>query len=352
MLDMISVIVPVYNAEQYLDECLNSIKAQTYSDLEIICVNDGSTDRSKKIVESFCQQDSRFTLLDIENNGVSNARNHAIEIAKGKYIMFVDADDWIDAETCEIAIKMIRKHEADVVMWSYMSENDGGPSPKKIFNGNKIFETHETVGKLHQRFVGITGKELSHPEMADSLCPVWGKLYKKNVIVDNEVKFVDLEKIGTYEDGLFNLEVFGHINKAIYLDGYYYHYRRNNSNSTTAKYNERLFEQWENLYKIIGEYIKMNHLTESYRCALNNRIALGILGQTLNVNSSNKSFLKKQKELKRILKDQEIHNALLNLKIAEMPIHWKMFYSFAKFENAFGLLIAGNCIQIIIKNRR
>ena len=98
---MISVIVPVYNVEKYLEECLDSIQDQTYSDIEVILVNDGSTDSSKEICKKYCKQDSRFLLINQENQGLSAARNKGVEISTGEYIVFVDSDDIIKTNYLE-----------------------------------------------------------------------------------------------------------------------------------------------------------------------------------------------------------------------------------------------------------
>ena len=238
---LVSIIVPVYNVEQYLSQCLDSLINQTYSNLEIICVNDGSADNSLEILQKYKKTDSRISIIDKQNAGVSQARNDALFVISGKYLMFVDADDWIDDSTCENAVREAESGSFDVVMWSYISEYASHSEKKEIFPKTTIFELDDISIKLHRRFVGIVNEELSHPELADSLCPVWCKLYKVELIrkVKN-LHFVDLSEIGTYEDGFFNLEIFKYVNRACYLDSYYYHYRRANISSVTKRYRPNL----------------------------------------------------------------------------------------------------------------
>ena len=111
---MISVIVPVYNVEEYLEECLESIKNQTYTNIEVILVNDGSTDGSREICERFCQKDSRFKLINQENQGQSVARNRGFKESIGQYIMFVDSDDVINTNVLEVLLPYM-KTEVDIV---------------------------------------------------------------------------------------------------------------------------------------------------------------------------------------------------------------------------------------------
>ena len=119
---LISIIIPVYNVERYLAQCLDSVINQTYPNLEIICVNDGTTDSSGQILEQYAQKDGRIVVIVQENQGLSGARNTGLKHVHGKYIMFVDSDDWIELETCEDAVIAAEKHNADLVMWSYVRE--------------------------------------------------------------------------------------------------------------------------------------------------------------------------------------------------------------------------------------
>ena len=342
---LISIIVPVYNAAIYLPQCIESLQNQTYQNLQIICVNDGSKDNSWEILHHFEKSDKRIILINKNNEGVSAARNSGLLSALGDYIMFVDADDWIDRDTCAIAVDALLKEKADVVLWSYVSENKDIQSFKRIFDADRVFDETECREKLHRRFVGIIGDELAHPELADSLCPVWGKLYRRDIICKSKAQFVDLSDIGTYEDGLFNLEVFGYVYKAVYINHCFYHYRRDNSGSATSNYNPDLFDRWQNLYSLMRAYIKDKRLPEMYSQALQNRIALGILGLTLNISMAQKSPLEKNKELKRILRSKQYAESLSMLDIKKMPLRWKVFYQNARIGNASILLLAGEAYK-------
>lgn len=346
---LVSIIVPVYNVEQYLPQCLDSIVNQTYKNIEVICVNDGSPDNSIKILEDYALRDSRIKVVSQKNQGVSSARNLAHQYVNGEYIIYVDGDDWLDVNTCEIAVEKAIEVSAGVVMWSYISESKNRSDKKIIFDDEFIFDETKVKQMLHRRFIGIAGSELARPEQADSLCPVWGKMYKSSIILQSNVKFVDLDKIGTYEDGLFNLEVFKYVNKAVYLPVNLYHYRRTNSESQTAKYRPRLFEQWQNLFDEMQQYIGENGLSEEYEDALSNRIALSILGLGLNILSSDFSAKKKKKLIKEIITSERYKEAYKKLEFKYFPLHWKIFYSFAKAGNATGVYMLLKVIQRIIK---
>lgn len=342
---LISVIIPVYNAARCLAQCLDSVVGQTYSNLEIICVNDGSEDGSLEMLRGYADRDPRVRVLDRENTGVSSARNEALKLASGDYIMFVDADDWIEGNTCETAAAAMDTYSADIVLWPYVSETETRSSKKDIYEGLRVFEGEE-VKSLHRRFVGLIGSELARPELADSLCPAWGKLYKKETI--ENVRFTDLREIGTYEDGLYNLEAFGKAEKAVYLPNHFYHYRRTKSESVTSGYQAGLFEQWQNLFGIMGEYIARNALPDVYREALRNRIALSIQGLGLNIVGSGKSVMWKRKEISRILGQPQYREAYGQLDFRYFPIHWKLFYRCAKMRFSAGVLVLLMVIHAII----
>ena len=340
---LISVIIPVYNVERYLAQCLDSVIRQTYENLEIICVNDGSQDGSLKILQEYAHKDTRVRILDKKNAGVSSARNDGLAFAEGSYIMFVDSDDWIEPRTCETAIHGMRTYDADIVMWSYVSETESRSSQKVIFPETTVFEKKEVRTKLHRRFVGAMGEELSHPDLVDSLSPVWGKLYTRSLIEKSGARFVDLSEIGTYEDGFFNLEVFGEVNRAVYLAEYLYHYRRDTVASVTSGYNPQLFNQWQRLYDRIESYIQSKQLGEIYHTALDNRIALSLLGLGLNIVGSDYSIGKKLELLNEVLYCNRYQRAYKNLDYSYFPLHWKLFYGCAKLRfspGVYGLLVA------------
>lgn len=341
---MVSIIVPVYNAGKYLEKCLDSLLGQTYQNLEILCVNDGSRDNSLDILQEYSRRDSRIHLINKENAGVSQARNDALKRASGDYVMFVDADDWVDAETCEKVVASAVSEQADIIMWSYCSETNSRSSRKEIFPEKRIFTDSEVKMQLHRRFMGVLKEELAHPELADALCPVWGKLYWKSLL--EGIKFIDLHTIGTYEDGFFNLEAFGKATKVVYLPEYFYHYRRSTTESVTSGYRKELFSQWQNLFAQMSRYIDKNRLPEQYREALRNRIALSIQGLGLNIVSADKTGTWMIREIRSIISLPEYKEAYRNLDYTYFPIHWKLFYSCARFGCAVGVYVL---LKVILK---
>lgn len=324
---LISVIVPCYNAEEYLLQCIESIRRQTYRNLEIILIDDGSVDQTPRICDELKQRDSRIIVLHKSNGGVSQARNSGLAIAKGEYILFLDSDDWMDAEACENAITAAQRNKSDVVIWAYIREFASGPKPKLILGNEEVFFDQKTIKSLHRRIIGLTKTELSAPEHADSLVTVWGKLYRRTLIHD--LRFLDMREIGI-EDVFFNILAFGKAESAVYIPKCYNHYRKTNMSSLSTAYTRRLFERWKNLYVKIQKYLDENNLPESYYDALRNRICFGIIGLGTNLAQSGEPIRHILRELNVVLNDPVYRKAINQLEFRYLPMKWRLFFFFAK----------------------
>lgn len=345
----ISIIIPVYNVEKYLVQCLESVVNQTYRDIEIICVNDGTKDNSGEILVSYAEKDPRVSVINQENKGLSGARNTGMRYAHGKYIMFVDADDWIDLDTCEKAICAAQKYSADLVLWSYVREFENEAKEKLMFwDHETVFDSEQVRSQLHRRLCGLYGEELRHPEYANAIETAWGKLYLAEKILSNHVEFINTKEIGT-EDALFNLYALGYIQKAVYLRRCFNHYRKTNGESLTTTYNPFLFERWQRLFLYMDEYIQVNHLSVDYNQALSNRIALSLLGIGLNIAGSDYSIGKKLRLIQAVLNDKRYIEAYRNLDFQYFPLHWKIFYGCAKYRFSAGVLLMLTAIKLILK---
>lgn len=338
----VSIIVPVYNTAPYLRQCMDSLVRQTYRNIEIICVDDGSTDASSEILEQYEKNDPRISALHIKNSGVAFARNLALSRASGKYVTFVDSDDWIDVVTCEKVVLQAEKLLADMIMWPYIREFPDHSAPKVVFSEHRRFDEAECKG-LQRRMIGPLGEELAHPENADALSTVWGKLYRRDIIAQNGIRFVDLRRIGTYEDGLFNLHYFSKIKNAVYIPEYFNHYRKNTG--MTSKYRDRLASQWKNLFSDMRAYIKESKSTPYLEEALNNRISLSVIGLGLNALAlPNREALR---EIHSILSDEEYRVAIKNLPMRYFPLHWWAFFACCKLNFAAGVFLLLKCMERI-----
>ena len=345
---LVSIIVPVYNVERYLPQCLDSLVNQTYRNIEIICINDESPDHSSDILKNYAEKDSRIKIFEQKNMGLSGARNTGMKNASGDYVMCVDSDDWIDLETCERAVSVALKHKADLVMWSYTREYDDRSAEKLMFwDDETVFDAKEVKNQINRRLCGLLGEELANPDYANAIETAWGKLYRFSIIKDNRIEYVSERIIGT-EDALFNLYATHYVKKAVYLKKPFNHYRRTNTASLTSHYKEKLFEQWQTLFDYMENYISEYQLGETFYLALQNRIALSVLGLGLNITGSDFSVKKKRALLKQIISSERYQRAYKTLVFRYFPIHWKLFYFCAKHRLAFGLYFLLSVIKRII----
>lgn len=204
---MISVIVPVYNTAPYLNQCLSSILTQTYSDLEIICINDGSTDESLKILQTIAQNDPRVIVLSQENSGVSAARNAGLEMAHGDYVAFVDSDDELEPDMYETLLNLATDYHADIAHCGYKKIHLDGT--EKDVQGTKKLLVQDSWEAAYCLLAGenFTGG-------------LWNKLYKRELFSD--VHFDTSLKIN--EDVLVNVQVFCKAKKLVFFDVPKYHY--------------------------------------------------------------------------------------------------------------------------------
>ena len=218
--DLISIIVPIYNVEQYLEKCINSILNQTYTNLEIILVDDGSPDNSGKICDEYAKKDNRIKVIHKENGGISSARNTGLKVARGAYVGFIDSDDYIEKDMYEILYKNVKKENADISICSNYDIYKNkiiGTKKQGIYT---VMTPEETIIKMNS--FGYFG------------FPVWNKLYKKELFYD--LRFLTDKK--TCEDWYFLYEVICKCKKIVYqsVPKYYYCLRENSLSQSNVDY--------------------------------------------------------------------------------------------------------------------
>ncbi|MGN0335148.1 MAG: glycosyltransferase family 2 protein [Lachnospiraceae bacterium] len=334
---LVSVIIPVYNTKKYLVECLDSVCAQTYPKLEIIVVDDGSTDDPGVLLQEYSQKDDRIRVITQKNQGLSAARNRGLESSSGEYLMFLDSDDWIDENTCVSAIQIMADTKSDVILWSYMKEYPTSSKPVYLLGDKTCAWNESKIKTLYKQMIGLQNEQLREPQKTDSLITAWGKLYRRSIIGD--IRFVDTKIIGT-EDALFNIQVFSKVKRAAYTPNPFSHYRKTNSDSLTRKYKGQLVYQWQELYRRVKIQLDSENASSEYYQALSNRIALGLIGLGLNLAEDDRlNFTQKRQELKKILQMSHYQVALASLPLNYFPIHWKLFFACAKQGWSFPLSV-------------
>ena len=238
---LVSVIMPVYNVEKYLKASLSSLLEQSYKNIEIICVNDGSTDHSLAILERIAASDNRIKIINQNNGGPAKARNVALDAANGKYISFVDSDDFVDKEMYSVLVEVAEKEESDILVFGGSPWPDWDSSPQWIRD------------KLSPRAISYTGKHAGEEAIfkEQSSTPFLWIHFLKRDLLEKPVKIRLREDIDIGEDQIFQFDYFPRAKKVVYIDRRFYFYRWDNEGSLMWKYNHMHTEKFRKHLKII-----------------------------------------------------------------------------------------------------
>ena len=251
----VSVIVPIYNAEKYINRCLSSIQKNTYENLEIICINDGSTDNSLQILNEIKKNDERIIIVSQQNSGVSEARNMGIEKSTGDVLSFIDSDDWIHNKYFEILLSVYEKEKSDVVMCGSIDVNEG--KSDEIIDIKGINIKNISIDS----FFTYAGR---NKQM------VWGKIYSRNLI--NNIRFKTNLKIG--EDTVFNVNIFTqnrNIKISIIEEQLYYYFSSNTESITHSNsdiYMKEMANEYLDMYATKENELKDIYLMEACKAGL------------------------------------------------------------------------------------
>ena len=298
--DKISIIVPIYNSEEDLNQCIESIVNQTYNNLEIILVNDGSTDKSVNICKKWESKDDRIILIDKQNEGVARARNDGLKMATGNYIGFVDHDDFIEPKMYETMLNDMYEHNVDIVMCSSTGIYENG-TITKAYPDYKSFEIKNDA---------LIKRMLNYEKIFCS--SVWSKLYKRNIVGD--LKF-DTEII-LGDDYYFNGIAYTNIDKFYYDEQSLYNYRIREGSISRRKVDKHFFDKYLVVEKLSDYYEKNKKGSRNDFDIMRFGISYEILYGLYLYNGNKKT----KKEWKRIFKE-----ALKKYKIRRFKDRIKIF---------------------------
>ncbi|WP_338449835.1 glycosyltransferase [Niallia oryzisoli] len=298
----VSVIIPVYNAEKYITECIESLINQTLEECEFIFVNDGSKDRSSYIINEFKEKDRRIILINQENQGVSMARNNGLNAARGEYVGFVDADDYIKQDMYERLYNSAIKDDCDIVISNFESEMDG----------HKVITSYPfPVNKrLHKNY--IEEEILPHFIMEDNLNTAWNKIYRKKIIKDNNVIFPCNVALG--EDGIFNMDAFSYAATVKYIEYMGYHYREVKGSATRdilqKDYFKRALEVYSSeLPRVFADRIKKKKIEKLKAIKLVNSVLAYIY--IYFTPTKDLAFRRRYQYVRDMISNKELQEALI-----------------------------------------
>lgn len=316
--ELITIIVPVYNVEKYLIECINSIINQTYVNLEIIIVNDGSTDSSLNICNYFKKIDERIKVINKDNGGLSSARNVGIDIAKGKYIVFIDSDDYVDEKYVEKLYNLVKINKAEVAQCGIWKVNDNKEKIEKIGYSNNIIKTgKEMIMDIYDN------------HWLENIV-VWNKIYKKSIF--EEIRF-PLGKIN--EDEFTTYKILYNENKIPIIDDCLYFYRQSNDSLMRKKFNEKRLNLLEALEERI-EYFYKNKEIELYNMTIK-----AYLNKCIECYMNVKIYIENSRDIQKMIKLKYINYSEKILK-DKLTIKEKIKILFFRFFS--------NCYYYMKKN--
>jgi glycosyltransferase involved in cell wall biosynthesis len=327
---LISIILPVFNTEKQLDRCIKSLINQTYEKIEIILIDDGSTDKSLDRCLFFKQQDSRIYCFHQENSGVSSARNRGIEEAKGDFITFVDSDDWIDGNVCETFFDAYQKNNCDLFCYSAVYHKKRSSISSYLFPNDIDILTPEQKQELQRKVFTPYAPDFGYnvnTRFAGSAC---GKFYKRNILIDKNLQFSKETTIS--EDCLFNTYALDSFERIGYTRKSCYHYvQQEDSAQNRYRPNSDMYFSFviKQIQKWLKETNKNQQFIDSANCLFVHYL-FGILKEDIFHRDNRLSWINRKNLLNQVLKMPEYSVALQSINRNYFSFPEKMLISLLK----------------------
>lgn len=334
----VSIVVPVYNVEKYLNECVDSLLKQTYKNIEIILVDDGSTDSSGNICDEYLEKyPDIIKVVHKRNEGLGYARNSGLEIAGGHYVTFVDSDDYADEDLVEVLVSAAENKKADVVIGGFKRVTNRGEIVFREKYSPEIFEGDEVCNRLFLRMLG------SSPERSDAIrMSVWNALYSMRIIGENAIKFPS-ERVFISEDIVFDSYFYPKANRAVIISSEAYNYRVNEQ-SLTAKYKPDRFEKNLHLYKELEKRIIQLELGTEAIYRAQRQLFVNIRGciRQEKKTISQKSIIEASKTVDKICECEELQKIITKYPVKKLGIKQFIFVMLLRHKKGLVLTLLSN----------
>ena len=328
----VSIIVPIYNAEKYLNICIDSLINQDYKNIEIILIDDGSTDRSANICDEYLKKDNRIKVIHNSNKGVSATRNEGIKVAIGEWITFVDADDWVEKNYISSMYNVV-DDDTDMIIGRTISVIKG----KRVYDGYRgediEFFENENKYKLFESIFDDNISNMKYPHI--STCSA--KLFRMKLIKDLDLLYNSNLKY--YEDAIFNMEVIFNAKKVILINKKIYYYRYN-IDSATSTYNQSIINNYENVYQEFKSFsekynVNFNKYDEIFKIKNLNTILM-------NYCKTKEKYFSKRKFIKEICNNKTYNKAIKYVKIQKLPKRRKVLVILARLRMYLSIVLIYN----------
>lgn len=320
----VSVIIPVYNTDKYLKQCVDSVLNQTFKDFELILVNDGSVDGSAKICDFYSKQDQRVKVIHQKNAGQTKARQAGLKISTGEYILFVDSDDWIDNNLLELTCNSAKKEKADIVTFNIYFEYGDRRVKIKQPVPSGIFDKEGLINNIYSKMI-YSGRFFYYGIQASMA----NKLFKRLIVMPNVMGLSSGIKIG--EDGVTTYSSFLDASKVVVLGDRYLYHNRNDNVSITRSYCEGQFDSALLLTKTLYEMNKQKNiydLTDQINYYLMYHVHSIFIEEFLYRHK--RGFVSRFKYLRKIAQNNLVQEVCRKMPLTDMVHEPKLFFEFLK----------------------
>lgn len=328
---LISVIVPVYNVEKYLSICIDSLLKQQYKNIEVLLIDDGSTDSSGEICDRYSLKYKNIKVFHKRNSGLGYTRNYGLKKVSGKYVTFIDSDDYVENDLIEkLVAPIILDKSVDGVIGGFTKINDSGQILYKKENKPRVFKASEVKNNLFPRMLG------SLPDTSDSIKPsVWNCLYSVNLIKKCNLKFVS-ERNLISEDIEWDSQYYSFASKVVLIDSTSYFYRAN-PNSLSKKFDEKKFDKYIYFYKYMK--IRLNEL-QLNKYALLRLQKYFFVSLEVSVEQTNRLTLKDALyEIKKICNNKTVRQVIDTYPINKLSVKQRIFVQSIKDKHYLLLIL-------------
>ena len=327
----VSVIVPVYNSEEYLTECIQSILNQTLSDIELILVDDGSTDSSGKICDNFAGSDKRVKVIHKKNSGAAAARNTGLEYACGEFIGFVDSDDWIEPSMYSIMYESAKSNDADIV-WCNVFKNENEKQRKYI--PTKTYNKAEMEKEIYPLLISNVNEKNGKSLLRGSVCL---RIFRKSMIERSNTSFPD--GLIYNEDVLFCISATMASEKYVYLGNDYLYHNRYVPDSVTKRHIPNLWEKQRIIFDLLNEIVKKSSF--DFDDQINKKL-FDVSIYCIENACRSKDAAEIKKEILTVCSDKQLRSVLKKLDFGKMKKLKKAYYFGIKTKNPFLLKALAN----------
>ncbi|WP_455666026.1 glycosyltransferase family 2 protein [Phocaeicola sp.] len=321
----VSIIIPVYNVEAYLDQCVQSVLNQTLKEIEIILVDDESPDHCPAMCDEYAKQDSRVKVIHKKNCGLGFARNSGLDVATGEYVAFVDSDDFIAPDMMRTLYHTAIQYGADEVRSGVIFYEDGKETVRHDVDKITVFRGKEEVKRFVLDYLGPAPEEYRDCKYMMS---VWLALHSRKVIEENRIRFTS-ERQTLSEDMVFGMELFPKLDCAVCIPNGFYYYRKN-TQSLTHQFSWEKYKQQETLFKAVRERLDIAYTKEEYWLHYLRMKFLYMRNCIRQAFSINASFWERRKLAKAMLRDEVWYDLFTEYPYFQLPRVKRIYFFLAK----------------------